>query len=36
MIIGQRQEQEEREEAECHEGAENPQALSQHLCRRVW
>ena len=36
MIIGQRQEQEEREEAECHEGAQNPQALSQHLCRRVW
>lgn len=36
MILGQRQEQEEREEAECHEGAQNPQALSQHLCWRVW
>lgn len=35
-ILGQRQEQEEREETECYAGAEDPQTLPQHLCGRVW
>lgn len=35
-IVGQRQEQEEREETECYERAEDSEALPQHLCGRVW
>lgn len=35
-IVGQRQEQEEREETECYARAKDSEALPQHLCGRVW